>query len=421
MQQETPTLSDFSVVDINNYDINAFDMDQSSVKKHTVKDEKGKDTTFWNGTLTYHGKIPLLIVEGDTYGVQKEDENKKKKDGDDNSAINIPGAIPLPNIVQLPSALSAAPQGGSGSTGTDAYVRKTKYQIGMQLSARPEPANWTPEEARLIDFLENDMRRILAHVLVKKLPILTMIGAAVIGDAQKQLVEDMRDPSKAPTLANSDAQMAHFQKLLQNLLMGKIARKAYRKKKDAQPGAAFNLTDVNSQYDETKYPMLYASIMNYNDKTTKQEVVTTTYKKFEPDMSPDQYPSLTHAEAVAMGNYHIQEAVRLDKTYFGASYSSQLQVGNAVFVYPVAGGGPKNTKIVMPAPVIKKDARLVQRSAVQPGQGGNAPTVPISSGNPAPQVHAALPVGAGLAFDPSSLAGIPGLSMPPPMNYGQSH
>ncbi len=416
-QQQTETLSDFVPIDINNYNIDDFNMDPTTVKKQTIKDEKGKDTTYWNGTLTYKGKIPILIVEGDTYGVQKEDSNKNKKKDEEGGGSSIPGAMPLPSLAILPSALSpAGPAGAPG--GTETYTRKTKYQIGLQLSARPEPANWTPEENRLINFLENDMRAILAHVLVKNLQtILVVIGATIISEGQKQLMEDMSDPSKAQLLSTPDGQMKHFSQILQKLLMSKIARKAYRAKKKAQPGAAFSITDVNSQYDETKYPMLYASIMNFVDKTTKQEVVTTTYKKYDADLTPDLYPSLTHEEAVAMGNYHIQEAIRLDKTYFGASFSSQLQVGNAVMVYPVSGGGAKNTKIVMPAPVIKKDMRLVQRSAVQPGQGGNAPTIAVSQ--PAPvQQQASFQVGGVSAFDPSSLSGVPGLGgLPPPVQF----
>lgn len=409
MQPEEETTNDFAIVDINNYNIDAFDMDPSSVKKQTFKDDKtGKDNSYYTGVLTYHGKAPMLVVEGDTYGVQKQDENKKKEGGDDE--VSPPGALPLPNLVQLPSAL--APSGAVPGAAGGAYVKKEKYQIAFKLSGNPAPASWTPQEKRMVDFLDNDIRRILAHVLAKRLPILTAMNSPVITDAQQQIMEEMSDPNKAAALMTQEAQLIRFTQIVKDKLFGKISRKCYRKKKKAVPGAPVNIMDASAQYDETSYPTLYASIMNYIDKTTKQEVVSTVYKKFYEDVAPEQYPTLTHAEALAMGNYHCQGGIRFDGIYFGTAYSPQLKAGNVTFVYPVSGGGgAKNSKIVMPAPVIKKDSRLVQRSAIQPGPAG-APTVPVET-NTTPQNYQPT-YNAPVAFDPSGLAGVPGLGMPVP-------
>jgi len=409
MNIEEEPLSDFAIIDVNDYKIEDWDIDPSTIEKRSFKDEKGKDQSYFNGGLTYKGKTPLLVAEGDSWGVQEEDESKKKKMNDQEGG-DVPGATPLPSLVQLPVGLAAAAP-TTGADGKEIYVKKKKYQVSIILTVKPAPKDWTPAEKRLIEFLDVDLRRIIAHILSTKMEILQTMQAPVVTDAQLQLNEEFQDPTKNQNLMTPEGQMARFTQIVKDKLMGKITRKVYRKKKQTKNGEKINLMDANSQYDETASPTLYAGVMNYIDKQTKEEVVTTVYNKFMEGVTPDQYPTLTHAEALAMGRYHMQAGIRLDQLYLGASYSVQSKAGNLTFVYPIQGGGAKNSRIVMPAP-IKRDNALIQKYAINPGAGNSGPVAsPVQAAAPVAS-YTAPPPAIKVAFDPSQIPGISGIPAP---------
>lgn len=400
--------SAFVLIDPKNYDINKFTMDPASLKEQSFTGEKGENISYYNGTLKYDGKIPFFSIEGDTYGVQKDsDKNKKgKKDGE----TALPkGAMPLPVISQLPPGLGAAPSQPVQTLGPDGKPipkKKEKCQVAFILTEKADPKQWTQAEQDFIRFLETDLRKILATVLVRNINIVSTIAPSVIPEAQRKIQEEMMDPEKRKNLMDTASQQARFAQIVYDLVYSLTVGKAYRQKKKAPPGETLkiDIMDPNSQYDLTKFPSVNATIMNYIDKDTKEEVVSTVYQKYVDGVDPSQFPFLTHAEALALGRYRFQGGIRLDKTYLGTkSISSQLQVGRLLALNPIASTSSSNTGISMPVPVVKKDSRLVQRTIIQPG-GGSAPLNGVPYGAPPP---VGAPANGG--FDPAAaFAGVPG-------------
>jgi hypothetical protein len=248
------------------------------------------------------------------------------------------------------------------------------------LSKLPAQKDWAAQEAALIDFVGTKLRQIVAHVITKRPEILTIIKSNVISDAQQKFASEMQDPSMASRYAGMDpttsqaAQMERFKYHLQGCLMSKITNKVYRKKKDAPKdgsAAPVNFLDLSAQFDETKFPTLYATIQSFISKKTKTEEFISNYYQFVPDVPEDQWPRLTHAEAVAKGWQTVQLAVRFDKIYFGASIAPQLTAAEVVFKKAIENNLGHKGRLIQAAADIPRNSRLISRTAIQPAGVNN--------------------------------------------------
>ena len=397
------------LVDPLNYDINLFDMDAGSIKP-------GREGGTFYGTLTYDGKVPFFLAEGDTYGIQKAQSQKEREEAK-NKTPKLPSAI-----VQLPSAIEAA------GDNEEKEAKRDKWQVAIRLSAQPAQNDWTEPESKLIDFIDNGIRKILAHVLAKRVDILNKIGSNVITDAQERFRAEMLDPTIAAKYPDQAAQMARFQQIIVDILPGKVSRKVYRKKKDKKESVPMNLMDAGAAYDETKYPTLYSTIQSIRDKQSNKEVFLTKYYKFVDGVPENEWPTLSHEEAIDLGWYRDNVANRFDSVFFGTSISPQIKAAEIVFLKAIGGSMGHKGRLIHAAPEIPRNSRLVTRSAIQPA---GAPMSPVASlqqqaeavasvpavvaANPAPVSSSPAEItGAPAAFDPSALAGVPGITAAPP-------
>ncbi len=395
-------------VDPFNYDIDRFDIDPKSVKPQSFKDEKtGKDQTYFTGILLYCDptdniyRPPFFLTEGDSYGIQKADENKK-----DTAVKPV-----LPQMVQLPSALAPGAQ-----TSTDG--KREKWQVSISLSAKPAEKDWTKEEAHLISFIDSQLRRILAHVLVKRIEILQTIGSKAIDGAREALGKEMQqNPGKYNT---QEAQLSRMKEMIEDLLYNTISRKVYRAKKKAAPEApgapgGMNLLDASAGYDETKYPTLYSSIPSFLNKTTKTEEFVSRYYKFVDGEPEENWPQLTHPEALALGRHRVRVANRFDNIYFGASIAPQIKAAEVVFLKAISGGLGHKGRLIKAGPEVPRTPHLITRTAIQPAGANNNNRPELG----APQQNFQPAASVSMAFDPNALAGVPGIGgLPAPQIVG---
>lgn len=401
----------YAPIEYDRYDINP-----SSIKSKKFFDAKsGKDSFYFTGVLTYRDpkdnmpKPPFFLVEGDSYGVQKGGgQAKDNKAGDAALGGGVPGMIPLgggfPQMAGMPGQQpqygQPQQQGQQGQAGPDGEG-KDKLQIAIQLSEKPAEKDWTPRERAIIEFIDTTIRRIICHVLCRQVNIVNQVCPNVVIAAREKFEQKFQLNGQQP----NQEQMAYFQEALKDALYGKISRKVYRKKKDTtKQGAAFNPLDGSSQYDETKFPTLYAGIPSFVDKITKAEKITkTVYLQWVADVAEDDWPKLTHAEALAKGSQHVQVGVRYDDIYFGASIASQPKAAEIAFMRATQGGGLHKGRMIRAPDGVKRDQRLITRSNIEPAGG----SVEQHSGG----IEPVNPLNSGVLreFNPTMLGSVPGI------------
>lgn len=408
---------ELAYVDMENCNDDLFDIDIGSVSERKFKDPKGNEQIYYNANLTYDGKPPFFLVEGDTYGIQKGDSIDKAKGGE---GAPVPA---LPGMIQLASA-KVAPAGGTGGEGGG---DKDKWQIATKLSEKPAEKDWTDAEKKVISFINDRLRRILAKVLARKYAILQKVGSNIILDAQTQLQQDAQRPEVQAKFAGLQGEQLnaaynqYFTEILERILYSKISRKVYRKKKKAdKEGATFNVMDSSAQYDETKWPTLYAGIQSYFNKQTHLEEFNTQYFQFVEGVPETEWPRLTHQEACSKGWQRIQQGIRFDKVYFGGnSISLQLKVAEAVLKRAISSGMGHKGRLIKAGPEVKRDARLIKHTAIKPVGSNNNDNNSKEEDNPhrdplrnplasSQQFNTEAPS----QFDPNTIAGlgIPGIS-----------
>lgn len=393
-------MAELCEVNVNSYSLEDFDMSLASVKEHKFKDPNGAEQKYFDGDLTYKGLPPYFFIEGDTYGVQIADANKKEE------ATGL--AAPPVAMIQLPSA--------AGPNAAAPDVKKKKWQIAVKLAQQANPAQWTDIEKRVIEFINDDLRKILSFVLSKRIEILQKIGSNALSDAQERFRSDMSDPVTAARFPTEAAQVERMRTLVRDTLYSKISRKVYRKKLDTPKGGAANIMEA-VKYDETKHPMLYAPIINNIDKNTKEETFTTTYYQFIEGKEEHEWPRLTHSEVQDMGWYRMQLAARFDKVYFGAAIAPQPKFCEVVLLKPISSGQGHKGRLIKAPPTVARNTRLITRTAIQPGgEGGNSNMATVASFDNVPPAFSVANLQAQpttMSFDPSSLAGIPGIGTLP--------
>lgn len=368
-------MAEFVQISPGNYDINLFDIDPMSVSERKFTDQKtGKDNIYYTGVLLYDGKVPTFIVEGDSYGISKGDDKDKA------AAKGAVGAAPpaVAGMVQLPSAAPNQKEGGEGAS-------RDKWQVSIKLSEKAHPKEWTDAERAMITFIDDDLRNILAYVLAKRVDILGTIKSNVIVDAQQDFSQE-NQPGRFP---NEAAMLARFTEIVRSKVKSKVSHKVYRKKKTQKPGETVNFMDAASQYDETKHPTLYAGIKSFVSKKTNVEEFSTKYYQWVKGAPEEDWPKLTHHEAVAKGWYRMEVGVRFDNVYFGSSIAPQLKVEECVLKTPIENKSGLAGRMIRAGADVKRDQRLISRTVIQPA--GATPSQPIPQTNGFSQPSNATP------------------------------
>lgn len=375
-------MTELILVDPNNFDLELFDIDISSIDERSFKDAKGQTVTYYNGELTYDGKPPFFLNEGDTYGIQKAG-NKKEEEASQNTSVQ--GMTVLP------------------STNTNTKKKRDKWQVAMRVTEKPEPKNWTDEEKKTINFVDSDLRIVIANILCIKVEILQKVAPNIIIAAQEAFqAEQAADPSKYP---DQESKMTRLREHIKTQTLSKISKKIYRKKITKNDGGGqFDLLNASSQFDETKHPMIYSNLIHFPNKITKVEEFVTKFYQYKEGIAENDWPELSHAEAVAKGWQRMECAFRFDALYFGATISPQIKAAECVLKRDITGGFGHKGRLIKARGDIKKNQRLVTRSAIQP-VGVN--TVTQNSNNESIDALATSGV-----FDPSTLNGIPGMTTP---------
>jgi hypothetical protein len=384
------------------YDENDFDINPSSIGAQEFTDPKGQKQKYCTGLLTYKGLEPYFLAAGNSYGIQKGQKEGEEGEG---------GSNPPPNMVQLPSAQKKA--------GED---KKEKWQVSVTMSHKPAPKDWTAEEAQRIDFLENKLRRIVSGILARRLDILQKVNPNIVIEAQQKIVQEIqKEPAKFP---DQTSQAVRFTEIIRDLCESKLTKKVYRKKKKAPEGAAatqINFMDLSSQFDETSYPTLYASIISFMDKKKKEEVFVTKYYKGDKKIEESQWKELSHAEAVGLGPHSMEVAVRFGNLYFGAQMSVQLKAGEVVLFDKIESKMGHKGRLVRAPADVKRDNRLITRTAIQPAgspqNDNNAPafdpSAQLNQQFNSLQLQQQDQAAAANVFNPATLQGvIPGIGAP---------
>jgi hypothetical protein len=313
--------------------------------------------------LKYRGQEPFFVIEGNSYGIQQGNDNKDEEKPAEMSAPT--------GMVSLPSAAKKEEEGG----------KKEKWQLSVVMTEKPAPKDWTKDEAQRIDFVDNRLRRILANALSRRVDIISKVVPTVIVSAQQKLMQEIgafpqnfyhTDPQQAEIL-----KAARFQSIISDVILDKITKKVYRKKKDQKEGGQINYMDPNAIYDETKYPTVYSTIQSFVSKKTKKEEYFTKYYKGDKEIAETEWKSLSHAEAVALGSHTVEAGIKCSDLFFGGNgtISLQLKAAEVVFYKAIQLGsmGHKGRLITNTNPEIKRDVRLVTRTAIQPvGNNNNA-------------------------------------------------
>ena len=394
-------MTELTEINPSNYDINLFDISPESIVAKEFTDDSGTKQTFWYGELTYNGISPFMLKEGDSYGVQ--DANEKKTSS---------------------KSSSSAPDGMVELEGSKKKKKPAKWQISIQLTSKPGEKEWAPEEKPFIDFWMENLPQIYGTVLSRsdRLTILQKVASEIIPAAQKKFTEERQEhPEKYQT---EEEQLARLRKHIADEVARKVSKKVYRKKLESKDDKSVNLlAAATDQYDQTKHPSLYVNINHYTTKETKELVVNTKYYQYEEGVSEEDWKEYTHEEAIKLGWQRLECAMSFGKTYFGGkSISPQISAAEVVFKHPIGTPSGHKGRLVKARGEIKKNTRLVKRSAIQPV---NAPPTTNSNNEPTSQTLTNEQVTqsqvddaktANTIFDPSALANIPGLSVPSVVN-----
>jgi len=344
------------------FDDNDFEIDDTTIKSNEFTGPDGKKQVYFTASWKYKGQEPCFIEKGSSYGIQKGDD---KPEGEGGATPAAP-----PGMVQLPSA----PKNGD--------KKKEKWQVAVIMTKKPAPKDWTLDEAKKIDFLENGLRRILARVLTRRMEIVQKTCPNIIVEAQKKFLKDIQEnPQSYIAATETDVNILKaqkFQAILCEAIYDKITKKVYRKKKEQKEGAPINFMDPNAIYDDTKYPTLYSTIQSFISKKTKEEVFVTQYYKGDEKLPETEWKTLSHAEAAALGSHVIEAAVKYGDIFFGGNgtISIQLKAAEVVFFEAIQLGniGHKGRLITNTNPDVKRDTRLVTRTPIMPvGNNNNIP------------------------------------------------
>lgn len=338
-------MTELAFVDVKSYDIDKFDIDPASLDIRSFTAPDGEDITTIYVDLTYGGQPPFFLVEGDSYGVQKANNKNDANSQQANTSVE--------GMVQLPSTQKT-------------NKKKVKWQTAIKLSEKPAEKDWTDEEKRMIEFIGVDVRKIIATILSRpeRIVILQKVIPKILEEAQRKFQEEAaQDPSKYP---DQETQLGRIRQLIYSEVMGKISNKVYRKKKKPTEGQQVNLLASAVQYDQTKHPTLYSNLMHYTDKTSKEEVFITKFYQYEEGVDENQWKELTHAEVVAKGWQRFEEGIRFDKIFIGNTISPQMKIAELVCKKDISGGMGHKGRLVRARGDIKKNQRLVKRSAITP-------------------------------------------------------
>jgi hypothetical protein len=394
-----------------------FEMVPGSFQSHTFKDkETGQDNTYYTGKLTFDGLAPYFTAEGPSYGLQAS--NSKKDDKNDIESKK--------DFTVLPDKVNAVDLGQAGAEyGTSVsavkkekgeYIRKTKYQVPIQLTKEADPEKWTPAEKILINFINDGLRKIYAAVIARNPTILNLVGSKIVDTVQEQFAEKLQEPGAAELYPDQNAQGVLFSQLVNKCVYTAVVKKVYRKKKKVAEGQALN--PMESPFDPTSHPAVYASSKNYVNQETGQEVFMTKFYQQIPDTEEIE---LTGEQAKAYGRCVANAGINFGEGYFGAQISPQLVLGEVILKEKIVGSGGYTGRMIRPT-TTARDPKLVKAVSVQPKNSAGPATLQMPMPNAAPitpiaQVAAPImptpvQVAGPQSFDPASFNMAPSQNLP---------
>lgn len=388
-------MSEVEFLDIRNYKLSDFTVPPTSVKPHEFMD-KGQKNVYHTFNLLYKGKPFYILVGGISYGI-----GAKNKKGDEESA---PGSA-IPGMVSISQAPANANNNNAGSE----EEKAEKYQIAFQLTDKPAPNNWTPEEVEMINFLSDGIRQILGDALARETNVINQINPTILADAAKQLKSETTDPANAGKFVTDEARFARFKEITKSVIMGKATKKVYRKKNKAAPGAesnAMSFMDENASYDISSFPSCYGDVVMYKKKGSDVVDHKTKYYKSVEGLPEDDWPEMTFDELMAIKGFKGEGGLRLDTVFAGANgvISIQSKWGEIVYEKSVAMGGFGHSGRMVRArgPVVRDPALRAASTAITAGADGKNVLVQQPMMAPPMQQQMSAPV-----FDPTQIPGLP--------------
>lgn len=375
-----------------------FDINPENVRTIKFKDEKGMEQSFDTVPLRYKGLPPYIVVERECYGVQsaefkKKDAVKKPAAGAEHgmNPVSTSGMITLPSTLQQLSA-SVPEDVGDDENKEKPRIQKRKLQVALKLTEKPHPDDWTPEEAAVIKFCNDGIRKIWSHVLSRHLAVLNSACPNIIPAVQETLGNDFQDPDIAAKYCTDELRHQYMITQIQKAIYNKFTKKVYRKKIKAAPGQKF---DMNANpYDLTSNPGLYPLVKNYVDQKTGEEIVNSNFYKIADGLPQQEWPSVTLDEAMEHGRCRATLSIYFDEPFLGgAVLSPKFNVGECYLGEKIASKqGYKGRMVVL----ANRDKSKITKKKVT--MEGSAPEKSIPTAN----VPMSAPQTSGFqTFDPS--------------------
>lgn len=382
-----------------------FDIDEEKVREIKFKDEKGMDQKYVTVPLTYKGLPPYLVVERECYGVQsaefkKKDDGKKKDAGEHGVANDATGMITLPADLQKLDATQ--PEDGTAE-GEQKKVRiqKRKLQVALKLSEKPHPDDWTPEEAAVIKFCNDGIRKIWAHVLSRHLSVLAGASPNIIPSVQESLAADFQDADVCAKYCTDELRQKYMIEQIRKAVYNKFTKKVYRKKSKPAPGQKF---DMNATpYDLSSCPGLYPLVKNYVDQKTGEEQVNTHFYQLVDGLDQSEWPEICLDDAMKYGRCKVTAAIYFDEPFLGtAVLSTKFNVGEVYLGEKIESRqGYRGRMVVKPRTQLDR-SKVVKKTVTMDGSTATQ-TIPAAAPAQIPQFATGQSTGA-QSFNPAGFS-----------------
>lgn len=362
-----------------------FDIDEEKANTISFKDEKGMDQSYITVPLTYKGLPPYIVVSRESYGVQIAEFKKKdapgKKDSDKVIANNA-GMITLPQTLNqlsstVPESSSASDEDGEKKP----YIPKRKVQVALKLTQKPHPDDWTEEEAAVVDFLNNGVRKIWAHVLCRHLGLLSSAMPNLIPTVKESVNNDMADPEIAAKFGNDQNLMMQYTiDQIRKAVYNKLTKKVYRKKIKLAPGKKFDMNA--SPYDLTSCPGLYPLIKNYVNQKTGEEVVQSNIYAVVDGLDQGAWPSVSLDEALEYGRCNVDISILFDEPFLGSAVlSPKFTVGECYLKDKIQTTQGYTGRMIVKSRTPQDRSKIVKKTVNMNGlsSGSNSSPTPASN------------------------------------------
>lgn len=368
-----------------------FNIDPQKVRTIKFTDEKGMAQSFDTVPLTYKNLPPYFVIERECYGIQSAEFKKKtdeKKEGGEHGMAQM--ANDVTGIITLPATLekldSTVPEeGGDGAEKEKVRIQKRKLQVAIKLTEKPNPDDWTPEEAAVIDFCNNGIRKIWAHVLSRHLGVLNNAAPNIITTVQETIATDFQDPEIANKYNTDDSRNKYMNDQIRKTVYAKFTKKVYRKKIKRAPGEKF---DMNAnQYDLSSNPGLYPLVKNYVDQKTGMEIVSTNFYQTVEGIDQSKWPSVCVDDAMEYGRCRVEAAIYFDEPFLGGSVlSPKFNVGECYLLEKIESRQGYRGRMVVRKRTPQDRSKIVKKTVTMEGTKATQ-TIPTGPATTIPQMQ----------------------------------